>query len=238
MLNVETVSSACVNIQPRPPYRVSSFRRTGPLRLPMNASSSIRPSVALVLSLLLLTVAYRLGSSRFEALGNTAPLMAIAFAGTLLLGRAGTSGRAGWWALWLPALLLVASDLALGWWHGGGGVGTYTLFSAVFYSAVALSAWALGSGGGRFWPLLWCGTLLWSLGFYLAANTFSWLASPAYAKTLAGWWQSQTFGIPGYPPTWMFLRNAILADTAWCALAGFAVWCEGAFARRGRPVEA
>jgi len=209
----------------------------------MNASSSIRPSVALVLSLLLLTVAYRLGASHFPALGNTAPLMAIAFAGTLLLGRSGISGGALRWLPWLPVLLLVASDLALGWWHGSGGVGSYTLFSAFFYVAVALSAVALGSfalrGGGRgFWPLLWCGTLLWCVGFYFAANTLSWIVSPAYAKTLAGWWQSQTFGVPGYPPSWMFLRNAILANTAWCALAAFAVWCESAFARRGSAAEA
>lgn len=206
----------------------------------MPAPPSLRPSLALALSLLLLTVAYRLGASHFPALGNTAPLMAIAFAGTLLIARAGLSGGAARWLPWLPALLLVASDLALGWWHGGGGVGSYTLFSALFYAAASWSALALARSGrgptsrSQLWPRLWCGTLLWSVGFYLAANTLSWLSSPAYAKTLLGWWQSQTLGLPGYPPSWTFLRNAILADTAWCALAAAAVWTESALLRRRR----
>jgi hypothetical protein len=30
-------------------------------------------------------------------------------------------------------------------------------------------------------------------------------------KTLNGWWQALTTGLPGYPPTWMFLKNTLLS---------------------------
>jgi hypothetical protein len=62
------------------------------------------------------------------------------------------------------------------------------------------------------------GSLLCSLIFYVASNTFSWAYDIAiqmpnsYAPTLAGWWQANTVGIPGYSPTWLFLRNGILGD--------------------------
>ena len=63
------------------------------------------------------------------------------------------------------------------------------------------------------------GTLACSVLFYLGANTFSWAIGSGYAKTLAGWWQSQTVGLPGYPPSILFLRNALIGDVFWCVLA-------------------
>ncbi|MEX2580207.1 MAG: DUF6580 family putative transport protein [Verrucomicrobiales bacterium] len=165
----------------------------------------------LVLLLLAVTVAYRVVASHFDFLGNTAPLMAIAFGGALLLG-------ARYW--WLPVALLVASDLVLGIVHGGGGIGGYTVMSAFFYLGVA---WVGGHAGRRerVWPKMWCGTLLCGVLFYVFANTYSWLLWPGYEKSLAGWWQSQTVGVPGIsPPAWMFLRNALIADSIWCAVAG------------------
>lgn len=62
-----------------------------------------------------------------------------------------------------------------------------------------------------------------TLGFYVVMNTVSWaLSAPpwAYAKTLAGWWQSQTVGlpIPGAPPSYVFLRNALIGDSLFTLL--------------------
>ncbi|NLT69994.1 MAG: hypothetical protein GXX91_04790 [Verrucomicrobiaceae bacterium] len=169
-------------------------------------------SLKWLLPLLVLTVGYRVATSSVDFLGNTAPLMAITFGGAMLLGPR-------FW--WLPVALLLTSDLALGLFHGGGsGIGSYTLMSAVFYIVVAL----LGGKAGRrekIWPMMWCGTLLFGLLFYVVANTYSWLVWPGYAMTPAGWWQAQTTGVPGInPPAWMFLRNALIADSIWCGLAG------------------
>ncbi|MEM7600899.1 MAG: DUF6580 family putative transport protein [Verrucomicrobiota bacterium] len=171
-------------------------------------------SLLLIGILLLVTVVYRFFASHFDFLGNTAPLMAIAFGGALLLG-------ARFW--WLPVALLVASDLLLGVWHGGGGIGRHTLMSACFYLAVAWIAGRFGKSG-KVWPMLWCGTLVCSVFFYVVANTFSWMVFTGYEKSLAGWWQAQTTGVPGvYPPAWTFLRNALIADSIWCAVAGLVV---------------
>ena len=48
--------------------------------------------------------------------------------------------------------------------------------------------------------------------FYVVSNTGSWLYEPGYAKTFAGWLQALTIGLPGFPPTWLFLRNTLLGD--------------------------
>jgi hypothetical protein len=188
------------------------------------------PSRSLVLIglLLLVTVVYRVVASHLDFIGNTAPHMAIAFGGALLLG-------ARFW--WIPVALLIVSDLILGVWHGSGGIGRYTLMSAVFYLGVA---WIAGRAArtGKVWPMMWCGTLLCSILFYAFANTFSWMVFAGYEKSLAGWWQAQTTGVPGInPPAWMFLRNALMADSIWCALAGLMVLAGRKTASSGRIVE-
>jgi len=57
------------------------------------------------------------------------------------------------------------------------------------------------------------------VAFYLVANTGAWISSPAYAKNIAGWWQSQTVGLPGFPPSYYFLRNGLIGNLAFLALA-------------------
>lgn len=166
---------------------------------------------SLLFFLLIVTVGYRIAASHYDFLGNTAPLMAIAFGGAFLLG-------ARFW--WVPVALLVASDLFLGFWHGAGGVGGYTFFSIGFYLCVAFVA-SRFSTRQHPWITLWCGTLTCSVLFYVLANTYSFAMWPGYEKSLAGWLQSQTTGVPGIqPPAWMFLRNALIADSIWCAIAG------------------
>ena len=134
-------------------------------------ASSLSPRALIAIGVLLfLTVVYRIAASHVSFLGNTAPLMAIAFAGALLLGMR-------YW--WLPVALLIASDLLLGVWHGEGGIGGYTLMSALFYGLVAIAGSSL-SRFGKTWPLMWCGTLFCSLLFYALANTYSWAVFTGY----------------------------------------------------------
>ncbi len=166
-----------------------------------------------VIALVLLGAGYRVAVPVFDLPWNTAPLMAMAFGGGMLLGTR-------FW--WVPALVLVVGDLAIGLLFPGDGIATYTLVSALIYLA---AAWCGGVAGRKvpIWPAMWCGTLLCGVLFYLVANTFSWAVLPGYAKSLAGWWQSQTTGLPEFsPPAWVFLRNSLIADTLWCLLAGLA----------------
>jgi hypothetical protein len=42
--------------------------------------------------------------------------------------------------------------------------------------------------------------------------------SPEYAKSFTGWAQALTTGLPGYPPTLLFLRNSLLSDIGFSVL--------------------
>ena len=57
-----------------------------------------------------------------------------------------------------------------------------------------------------------------SVIFYAVTNTFSWLTLPGYSLSAAGWWQALTTGLPGFPPSWIFFRNALLSDLLYSAL--------------------
>ncbi len=167
--------------------------------------------LAAILSLISLGIAYRIAVPIFDLPQNTAPLVAIAFGGSLLLGLR---------LWWVPVAALLASDVILGLILPGGGIGGYTLFSAAFLVAASFTGARLQADGHR-WLWMWTGTLVGSVLFYLLANTYSWLFWPGYEKSLAGWWQCQTLGVEGVdPPAWVFLKNSLIANTIWCALAG------------------
>jgi hypothetical protein len=168
--------------------------------------------IHLALLLILSCVVFRLISSVFpEYIPNISPLMAIAFVGAMYL-----PGRWGW--LVGPATLIL-TDLAFLNVN-------YRTEGAMFswWSLVSLGIYALAGGLG-----VWIasrkslvkiigGSIVCSLLFYVAANTFSWWNNlamkmiPAYPPTLAGWWQANTVGLAGYTPTWLFLRNGIAGD--------------------------
>jgi hypothetical protein len=162
-----------------------------------------------IAALLLIAISWRVFTAGSESLANTSPLMAMCFGGGLLLGFR---------FCWVPVVLLIVSDLFLGLTTGTG-VGSYSIFTSLAFTAAAVAG-AFFHRHRAEWMALFFGTLTCSLVFYFAANTFVWAASPGYAKTLAGWWQSQTIGLPGpWPPSWMFLRNALFGDIAWCLIA-------------------
>jgi len=156
--------------------------------------------------LFILATAYRVVLG-FAGSGNSwafdfAPLAALALCGPSLFPRR--------FAFALPLAALLASDIALNIHYGA------ALFSGMMltrYVALALitvlGMWLKGSRRPAAW--LAC-SAAGSRGFYLLTNSASWLSDPAYAKTLAGWVQALTIGIPGYPPTWMFFRNAFVSD--------------------------
>jgi len=115
---------------------------------------------------------------------------------------------------------------ALGWALPLGTLAVTDVLLNVFYYQqpvwsgallVQLLAFAGIVGLGRWfkphmsWLKLLGGGLLGALLFYLVTNTASWLFNPEYARTLAGWVQALTRGLPGYPPTWEFFRNTLLS---------------------------
>lgn len=160
------------------------------------------------LVLLLVVVTYRIvlgfvGSSDLHGLHNFAPVAAIALCGAVYLPRR--------FALLLPLAMLFFSDLALNVFHYHKPM--LTLDIVPHYLALALIV-LLGlalRGRVRLFGLL-AGSFAGSVIFYVITNTGSWLAEPAYPKTIAGWAQALTVGLPGWPSTWWFYRHTLISD--------------------------
>jgi hypothetical protein len=110
----------------------------------------------------------------------------------------------------LPMVTLLVVDLALNvFYYAVPAVSAYTLIKVAAYAGII---W-VGSkmkASDSWWKLLG-GGVLGALLFYFVTNTASWIFDPGYMKTLNGWWQALTTGLPGYPPTWMFLKNTLLS---------------------------
>jgi hypothetical protein len=111
---------------------------------------------------------------------------------------------------WLPLGTLFGLDLLLNaFYYHVSLVDGYTLFKL---GAFALLIW-LGTlfQARKSWLALLSGGLLGALLFYVVTNIASWIFDPGYPKTLSGLIQALTTGLPGYPPTWTFLKNTLLS---------------------------
>ena len=113
-------------------------------------------------------------------------------------------------AWWLPLGTLLATDTALNvfYYHAPVFDGDMLVKTLAFAGLIGLGR--LFSPRMNFLKLLG-GGLFGAILFYFITNTASWLNNPAYAKTLAGWIQALTTGVPNFPPTWEFFRNTLLS---------------------------
>ena len=173
----------------------------------------------MALLLLLVAVVLRLVGNHFvEALPSVSPLMALAFVGAMYFPRV--------WGWLIAPVALLATDVAfLGINQRTDGSGqlftVWTVVAFVFFAAVYAGASAFGVWIARHksLPKILAGSVVCSVVFYVAANTYAWFydafvvhLAGGYAPTLAGWLQSNTTGLPGYEPSWLFLRNGIAGD--------------------------
>jgi hypothetical protein len=164
------------------------------------------------LFLILGCICFRLLSSAFPAIiPNISPMIAVAFVGAMYLPRA--------WGWLVGPATLVVTDLALlsvNYHTEGSMFSGWTVVSLFFYALVG----AFGILIARHKSLLKivAGSVACSVVFYLIANTFAWWGNtnpaivPSYLPTLGGWWQANTVGLPGWVPTWTFLRNGVAGD--------------------------
>jgi hypothetical protein len=171
-----------------------------------------RSSLYRALFLVLGCIVYRLASGTHpEALPNISPMIAVALVGSMYLPRA-------WGWLITPVAFVVTelAFLATNYRAAGFTLSWSMVAFLVFYMLVG----GLGLALARNKSLLKivAGSILCSVVFYVVANTFAWLgnsspmSSPSYLPTLSGWWQANTVGLPGWQPTWTFLRNGVLGD--------------------------
>lgn len=143
-----------------------------------------------------------------ESLPNFSPLMAAALCGAVFL-----PGVIG---LILPTVALLLSDALLNLHNGSPIISEQLLWTLPCYLMAVGFGWMLRERHAGSWQILG-GTLAASVIFYLVTNTGSWLGLAAYPQNFAGWMQAMTTGLPGYPPTWSFLRNSLIGDLLFAA---------------------
>ena len=181
------------------------------------------------LFLLVVVVAYRIlsgfiGSNDFQWAHNFAPVAAVALCGAVYLPRR--------IAAVLPIVMLFISDLVLNLFHYHQPFLTFDILPR--YVALALIT-TLGfalRGHASILRLLGA-SFVGSLVFYVITNTGSWLYQPEYAKTLAGWVQAMTTGLPQYPSSLWFYRWTLLSDLFYTLL--FAICMSVPFKGEAQP---
>lgn len=143
-------------------------------------------------------------------LANIGPLAAVVVAGAVYLPR-----RV---ALAVPFGALFVSTLVVNWVKGWPVASPYTAAVGLCFGLVFALAWTI-RGTRRVSAVLGV-TVAGTLVFYLASNSVAWMFEPAYSRTLGGWVQAQTVGLPlpGAPPSWWFLAKSLAGDLLFTAL--------------------
>lgn len=115
----------------------------------------------------------------------------------------------GKWKWIMPLGSIFLTDLVLNSYYG---VSLITLTTIINLAVMAVLVFVGSRFNSRssFLSLL-SGGILGAVIFYLLTNTASWLSLPDYQKTLQGWFQAMTSGVPGWPPTWTFFKNTLLS---------------------------
>jgi hypothetical protein len=132
----------------------------------------------------------------------------------------------GWMGWVLPLATIIVTDILLNLFHYNMPVMVPELVVNWMILAlfVVLAKWLAKR---RSYGRVFLGTLLGALLFYLVSNTVSWLVNPVYAKSIAGWVQALTVGLPGFPPTWVFGLKSLLGTGLFTGIfAGAMKWSE------------
>jgi hypothetical protein len=159
-------------------------------------------------------------------LENFSPLAAICLCGAIYFPRK--------LAVLLPLGIILVSDVILNAYVYHASLFCWEMFSRYVALGLVIGlGWAVRKQG-RLWPVI-PASIAGSLGFYIITNSASWISNPVYQKTLAGWVQALTTGVPAYPPTWLFYRSTLVSDLLF---TGLFVLCMVATASRAADVEA
>lgn len=170
----------------------------------------MKPAFTLFVAIILYRIAAAYGGVEHPWLLNFSPVAAIALCGPLVFPRQVATA--------LPLAALLASDILLNVHYGASLITGEML--ARYVALVLVSLLGLRLRECRQMGKFLLASAAGSTAFFFITNSVSWLTAPEYAKTMGGWVQALTIGVPGYPPTWFFFRNAIVSD-AFFSLAIF-----------------
>jgi len=166
-------------------------------------------ALILIIAVTLYRVCYALAGSP-GAWANFSPLAAVLLCSAVYLPRK---------AILLAALapLLVADIFLNAHYHAP--IADTGMISRYFcFGLILLLGYAVRHTHKYKMLYLFGSTFAASCLFYLITNTATWVSTADYAKTLPGWFQALTVGLPGFPPTLLFFRNTVLSDLFFTAL--------------------
>ena len=178
------------------------------------------PIFLLLLSIALFRTAPWLSGDE-TVLAGWAPMMGFALCGGAFLPRR--------LALWLPAVAILVTGGVINELAGRPVVNVFSVVVAACSVGVAAAGAVLKKKASL--AALLGTSVLSTVLFHLVSNTVSFFWDPGYAKTLAGWWQCQTTGLPGYLPTWVFTLRQLAGDLMFTA--AFFACCRHSLPTRG-----
>ncbi len=180
-----------------------------------NTRAALLPPIALFVAIVLLRIL--VAAYAPESWAGFSPLVAVVLCLSIILIRP---------VMWLvPAAAYLVSDVFISTQLYGSAPSTvFLVVNVAFMFLLVCGGRAMGDKLKRFAPALFAtagGVVL----AYLLLNTLSWIGNPGYAKSIAGWWQSQTIGLPGFPASLTFLRNGLIGNLTFTACFVAAAHC-------------
>ena len=139
---------------------------------------------------------------------NFSPMAALILCGAACLPRR--------MAIIVPFASLLATDFILNAHYGWPLINAELVAKTIAFAAVAAFGWQFRAQPRA--KVIIPAVLGASIFFYLVTNSVSWLTDPGYTKSIGGWAQALTFGLPNYQPTWMFYRNQFVSDLVFSVL--------------------
>jgi len=139
---------------------------------------------------------------------NFSPITALCLCGAACLPRRS--------ALLLPLAALIGTDIILSLHYGWPIFNPEFFFKTFVFALVLAFGWQLRSNPRL--RVLLPAVVGSSIFFYLITNSVSWLFDPGYVKSMNGWVQALTTGLPGFAPTWSFYKNTLVSDISFTLL--------------------
>ena len=161
------------------------------------------PALLLIFAATLYRVAYAFAGAP-TAWANFSPLAAILLCSAAYLPRRT--------ALFLGVGPVLAADLLLNAHYHAPLIDTGMLSRYFSFGLIVMIGFWIRSQRHHKPLLLFLSAPISSFLFYLITNTGAWVTIADYPKTLPGWWQALTTGLPGFPSTLYFFRNTVFSD--------------------------
>jgi hypothetical protein len=169
--------------------------------------------LVLVMFVVVRVVPAYLGQTTAEAFANISPLAALALCGGMMFPTR--------IAFMLTFGTFITSDIILNLKYEQPIINYYSLFLLVLFAVIFTCGYLLRKHR-RINVLLGC-TIASSLLFYLLLNSVSFFMDPHYTKNIAGWFQANTTGVPGYPPAWLFGIRTLVSNSIFALVFYFAL---------------